>query len=101
MLAGLVDVFGEFDGRMGKVLPFQQPLPGVVIDPDILSGHPVIKGTRIGYDQVAALLADDVRPEDIALFFPSVTAEAALAAQRFADYVNKFDLHEQPGRAAG
>ena len=72
-------------------------MPGVVVDPEILSGYPVLEGTRIGYDQVAGLLADDVPAEDIVRFFPSVTAEAALAAQRFADYVSKFDAHGQAG----
>ncbi|GAA2842597.1 DUF433 domain-containing protein [Nonomuraea rubra] len=97
MLADLVDIFGEFDGRMGRVLPFQQPVPGVVVDPEVLSGFPVVKGTRIGYDQVASLMDDDVPAEEISRFFPSVGAEAALAAQQFADYVRRFDVQDQVG----
>ncbi|GAA2308690.1 hypothetical protein GCM10010149_68510 [Nonomuraea roseoviolacea subsp. roseoviolacea] len=97
MLADLVDIFGEFDGRMGRVLPFQRPVPGVVVDPEVLSGFPVVEGTRIGYDQVAGLMADDVPAEEISRFFPSVDAEAALAAQRFADYVRRFDVQDQAG----
>ncbi|MDP4505801.1 MULTISPECIES: DUF433 domain-containing protein [unclassified Nonomuraea] len=99
VLAGMVDVFGEFDGRVGRVLPFQRPVPGVVVDPEIRSGFPVIEGTRVGYDQVAGLMADDVPAEDIAGFFPSVNAEAARAANRFADYVSKYAVQGPSDRA--
>ncbi|MGP3963529.1 hypothetical protein ACTWPT_46930 [Nonomuraea sp. 3N208] len=44
VLAGMADVFREFDGRVGHVLPFQQPVPGVVVDPEIRSGFPVVEG---------------------------------------------------------
>lgn len=94
MLARMVDVFGEFDGRVGRVLPFQQPVPGVVVDPEIRAGFPVVEGTRVGYDQVAGLMADDVPAEDIARFFPSVNAEGARAAQRFATYVSQHSVPE-------
>jgi len=95
----MVDVFGEFDGRVGHVLPFQRPVPGVVVDPGIRSGFPVIEGTRAGYDQVAGLMADNVPAEDIAGFFPSVNAEAARAAHRFANYVSKYAPRvERPSR---
>jgi uncharacterized protein (DUF433 family) len=100
MLAGMWDVFGEFDGRVGPVLPFQQPVPGVTVDPEIRSGFPVLKGTRIGYDQVAGLMADDVPAGDIARFFPSVTAEAARAAQRFAHYVSTYGSQGPSDRVA-
>lgn len=93
VLAELVDVFGEFEGRVGQVLPFQRPVAGVLVDPEIRGGFPVIDGTRIGYDQVAGLMADSVPAEKIPQFFPSVTADAARAAQRFAAYVEKFEPH--------
>ena len=91
LIAELVDVFEEFEGRVGQVLPFQHPVPGVAVDPEIRGGFPVIEGTRVGYDQIAGLMADDVPAEEISRFFPSVTAEAARAAQQFAAYVGKFE----------
>ena len=100
VLATMVDVFSEFNGRMGHVLPFQRPVPGLVVDPEVCSGFPVVEGTRVGYDQVAGLMADDVPAEDIAQFFPSVNAEAARAAKRFADYVSTYDAQGPDDRAA-
>ncbi|MDP4501046.1 DUF433 domain-containing protein [Nonomuraea turcica] len=100
MLAGMWDVFGEFEGRVGPVLPFLRPVPGVVLDPEVRSGFPIIEGTRVGYDQVADLMADDVPANEIARFFPSVTAEAARAAQRFAEYVSTYSNRGQTDRVA-
>lgn len=99
VIAELVDVFDEFEGRVGHVLPLQRPLPGVAVNPEVLGGFPAIEGTRVGYDQVAGLMADNVSADEISRFFPSVTAEAARAAQEFAAYVGKFD--DPIGRAAG
>ncbi|MER7213236.1 DUF433 domain-containing protein [Streptosporangium sp. NPDC000239] len=100
VLAELVDVFGEFEGRVGQVLPFQRPVAGVLVDPEVRGGFPVVEGTRVGYDQVAGLMADSVPAEKISQFFPSVTTEAARAAQQFAAYVEKFEVHSAD-RVAG
>ncbi|AWS47893.1 DUF433 domain-containing protein [Streptosporangium sp. 'caverna'] len=100
VLAELVHVFDAFEGRVGHVLPFQRPLPGVAVDPEIRGGFPVVEGTRVGYDQIAGLMSDNVPAERIADFFPSVNAEAARAAQKFADYVCRFES-SAADRAAG
>lgn len=90
VIAELVDVFDEFEGRHGRVLPFQRPVQRIVVDPEIRSGFPVVEGTRIGYDQIVGLMHDNVPPEDVSQFFPSVTAEDARAAYDFAAYVSKY-----------
>jgi uncharacterized protein (DUF433 family) len=101
MVAPLVNVLGSFDGRVAKVVPLKRPVPGVTVDPDVRSGYPVIEGTRVGYDQVTGLLEDDVAAEDIAEFFPAVTADKARSAQEFAEYVQLYEPGGIVERASG
>jgi uncharacterized protein (DUF433 family) len=69
-------------------VPLFEPEPGVRIDPDVRGEYPVIDGTRVPYDLVAALLADGMKPSDVAAFYPSVTPHAARGALAFARYVD-------------
>ncbi|RJL22036.1 DUF433 domain-containing protein [Bailinhaonella thermotolerans] len=94
VVAELVDVFGEFEGRQGRVLPFQRPIRGVAVDPEVRAGYPVVEGTRVGYDQVAGLMRDNVPAEEVPMFFPSVTPESARAALEFDSYVNTYAVSE-------
>jgi len=101
LIAQLVDVLAPFQGRVAQVVPLERPAPGVLVDPEVRAGYPVIEGTRVGYDQVAGLLADDVPAEEIAEFFPAVTASKARGAQQFAEYVQLYQPGGSPERAAG
>ncbi|MER5418224.1 DUF433 domain-containing protein [Streptosporangium roseum] len=98
----LVDVLQPFY-RDGRHIPsLLQPRTHVAVDPAIRGGVPVIEGTRIPCDGVAALLRDGVPPERISDYHPSVTATAALDAADFADYVDGYDPpREQREVAAG
>lgn len=87
----MVDVLQPFY-RDGRHIPsLLQPRVHVTVDPAIRGGVPVIEGTRVPYDEVAALLRDGVPPERISDYYPSVTAPAALDAVDFADYVDSYD----------
>jgi uncharacterized protein (DUF433 family) len=55
----------------------------VVVDPDILSGTPVLRGTRIPVHVIAALLETDPI-EEILEAYPGVTAETAELARIYA-----------------
>ncbi len=96
----MVDVLQPFyrDGR--HIPPLLQPRAHVAVDPAIRGGVPVIEGTRVPYDEVAALLRDGVPPERISDYYPSVTATAALDAADFADYVDSYDPPKEPREAA-
>ncbi|MBB4936874.1 uncharacterized protein (DUF433 family) [Streptosporangium album] len=84
----LVDVLQPFY-RDGRHIPsLLQPRTHVTVDPAVRGGVPMIEGTRVPYDEVAALLRDGVSAERISEYYPSVTATAALDAADFADYVN-------------
>ncbi|MGW0806602.1 DUF433 domain-containing protein [Nonomuraea sp. NPDC002799] len=85
----------------GSIIPdLLRPREHVTVDPAVRGGIPVIEGTRVPYDEVAALLRDGVPAERIADYFPSVTASAALDAMDFADYVDSYEPPREPREAA-
>jgi uncharacterized protein (DUF433 family) len=51
----------------------------------------VIIGTRVPYDAVAGLMRDGVAADQIASYYPLVTAEAAEEALDFARYVDSYN----------
>ncbi len=55
----------------------------IVVDPDILIGKPIIKGTRISVDLIMDRLADGWTLEDITTAYPRVTRDDVLAAIAF------------------
>ena len=52
----------------------------IVIDPEILAGKPVIKGTRISVDFILELLANGWSYEQILENYPQLKKEDILAA---------------------
>ncbi|MDP9865706.1 MULTISPECIES: DUF433 domain-containing protein [Streptosporangium] len=96
----MVDVLQPFYRGGRHIPPLLQPRAHVAVDPAIRGGVPVIEGTRVPYDEVAALLRDGVSPEQISDYYPSVTAMAALDAADFADYVDSYDPPKEPREAA-
>nr|WP_062333427.1 DUF433 domain-containing protein [Herbidospora sakaeratensis] len=98
----MVDVLKPFY-RDGRHIPdLLRPREHVAVDPAVRGGIPVIEGTRVPYDDVAALLRDGVSAERISDYYPSVSATAARDAGDFADYVDSYEpLKEQREAAAG
>lgn len=98
VIAEMVDILAGFDNMRGsKVVPLRTPVPGVNVDPDVRSGYPVIAGTRVPYDLVSSLLDDGLAPAEIADVYPSVSAKAAVGAQKFARIVDAY--RDQPHAA--
>ena len=56
----------------------------IVVDPDILVGKPIIKGTRISVELVLARLADGWSFDDLLAAYPHLTHEQLQAAVAFA-----------------
>jgi uncharacterized protein (DUF433 family) len=52
----------------------------IVVDPEILAGKPVIKGTRISVDFILELLANGWSYEQILKNYPQLKKEDILAA---------------------
>jgi uncharacterized protein (DUF433 family) len=55
----------------------------IVCDHDILSGKPVIKGTRISIEFLLELLANNWTHQEIIDNYPSITKEDILAALEY------------------
>jgi uncharacterized protein (DUF433 family) len=91
VIAQMVDILGAFRGMRDRdVVALYTPKPGLRVDPEIRGGFPVIDGTRVPYDLVAALLDDGIDAAEVGAFYPSVTADAARGAVAFARYVDGF-----------
>jgi len=56
----------------------------IVCDPAILSGKPIVKGTRISVALILQCLASGMTVEDILKGYPTLTKEGVQAAVEFA-----------------
>jgi uncharacterized protein (DUF433 family) len=61
----------------------------IVVDPAVLTGKPVIKGTRLAVEFILDLLAEGWSHEEIERNYPSLTGEDIQAALRYAVEVMK------------
>ena len=59
----------------------------IVIDPGILCGKPVVKGTRLAVDFVVDLLAQGWTAADVLKNYPGVTQDDILACLAYASAV--------------
>jgi uncharacterized protein (DUF433 family) len=60
----------------------------VSIDPTVMGGKPVIKGTRVTIEQIVRECARGLSPAEVAEQYPRLQAEDVAAALRFAaDYL--------------
>jgi uncharacterized protein (DUF433 family) len=90
VIAQMVDILAVFPTQSHEVVSLLRPKPGVAVDPEVRGGYPVIEGTRVPYDLVAALIEDGLAPEEISAFYPSVEPDAARGARDFAQYVDGY-----------
>jgi len=67
-----------------------RPRANLRVDPAIRGGEPVTKDTRVPFADVAALVRDGVRPDQIVDDCPGVSAAAATDASDFADCVDSY-----------
>lgn len=71
----------------------------IVIDPEIRSGKPIIKGTRITAFDVLGWLASGMTYEDVLEDFPELTKEQLLACLGYAadrEAITKIVLVREP-----
>ena len=68
----------------------------VVARRGVMAGWPCFDGTRIAYDTVLRLVDfETVMPEDVPAFFPSLSADAWVAAARYAVRAHLSALDEE------
>ena len=63
----------------------------IVLDPEILVGNPVVKGTRLAVEFIVDLLAQGWSEDNILRNYPGLTVEDVRACLSYASTV----LHEQ------
>jgi len=56
----------------------------ITVNPKIMAGKPIIKGTRIPVEQVLRLLAQNITPEQILKDYPHLTKDDIMAALLYA-----------------
>jgi uncharacterized protein (DUF433 family) len=61
----------------------------ITVDPKVLSGKPIIKGTRIAVEFVLELLANSWTVEDILKNYPQLKREDVAAALKYAAEILK------------
>ena len=63
------------------------PLERIVVDPKILAGKPVIRGTRLAVEFILELLAAGQSENDVLTNYPGLTREDILACLSYASYL--------------
>jgi len=62
----------------------EELLKRIVVDPKVMVGKPVIRGTRISVEQILRLLAQGLTFEEILKDYPHLTKEDIVAALIYA-----------------
>ena len=56
----------------------------ITVDPEVLAGKPIIKGTRLSVDFIIELLSGGISMEEILENYPRITKEDILACLAYA-----------------
>jgi len=56
----------------------------ITVDPNVMSGVPCVRGTRIPVATVVGMVADDMTPAEILVDYPQLSAADVQEALRFA-----------------
>lgn len=59
----------------------------IIVDPEVLAGKPVIRGTRLAVEFVLELLAAGQTEEELRSNYPGLTREDILACLSYASYL--------------
>lgn len=71
----------------------------IEVNPDVLVGKPVIKGTRISVELILDRFADGWSMEDLLASYPHITRDDTLAALTFAAELFKEETFVAVGKA--
>jgi len=72
----------ETDERRAQL---ERARKAVTVDPDILGGAPVLKGTRIAVHDIAATITAGTSPEDLAAAYPGLSSDTIALASLYAE----------------
>lgn len=101
VVAEMSQVLSPFVNKRNVAVPaLYRPRQHITVSPEVRSGHPVISGTRVPYEQIADLLDDGLPITSISEYYPAVDQDAAKDAWEFAAYVDSWrDQRRQQGVA--
>jgi uncharacterized protein (DUF433 family) len=71
-----------FPRRRGRKTMTQHPR--IALDPEVLAGKPVIKGTRLSVEFIIGLMADGSTEADILQNYPGIVHEDIIACLAYA-----------------
>jgi uncharacterized protein (DUF433 family) len=74
----------SFARRYDGLMPWPER---IIVDPEILAGKPVIRGTRLAVEFILELLAAGQSESQILANYPGLTREDILACLSFASYL--------------
>jgi len=75
-------------------------LERIVLDPEIMAGKPVVKGTRVPVERVIQHLADNPDTDDLFQAFPQLTLDDVKACLAFAHEQIERSTHRNIRRVA-
>ena len=84
-----------------KEIIMEDVLGRIVIDPKVMVGKPVIRGTRVPVELILGLLGKGASFDDILRGYPRVTKEDIYACLLFAQQAINNSLYVPPIVAAG
>jgi uncharacterized protein (DUF433 family) len=67
-----------------EATPFMTAEQRITLDPKVLAGKPVIRGTRLSVEFVIGLMADGWSEADILSSYPGITREDIIACLAYA-----------------
>lgn len=79
-----------------KVITMEEVLGRVVIDPKVMVGKPVIRGTRVPVELILGLLGTGATFDDILKGYPRITKEDIYACLLFAQQAINNSLYVPP-----
>ena len=59
-------------------------MEGIIVNPKILGGKPIIQGTRLSVEHIINLLASNISEEEILEDYPHITSEDIHACLKYA-----------------
>ena len=59
----------------------------IVVDPEVLAGKPVVRGTRLAVELILELMAAGQSENDLLTNYPGLTREDILACLSYASYL--------------
>jgi uncharacterized protein (DUF433 family) len=79
---------------------FEMAVQGIVSDPEVMMGKPVVEGTRVTVEAILEDLGSGDAIDDVLAAHPRLTREGVLAAMRFGAQALRADVAYPTSKSA-